>query len=151
MEDRDYQVVLGRPWLRAADPDLILLASTWRYCKQTPQIVIEQPRQFAKTMKTNLTMMVMYRPEAVGEAVAGLPRRYQRWWRVFSESEAAVLPREKTLHAIPIEPGKEPPWGPLYSLSQRELQTLWEYINKMLEWGWIRPSQSAAGAPVLFV
>jgi hypothetical protein len=76
MEDHDYQVVLGRPWLRAADPDLILLASTWQYCKQTPQIVIEQPCQFAKTMKTNLTMMVMYRPEAVGEVVAGLPRRY---------------------------------------------------------------------------
>jgi hypothetical protein len=78
MEDRDYQVVLGRPWLRAADPDLILSASTWRYRKQTPQIVIEQPRQFAKTMKTNLTMMVMYRPEAIGEAVVGLPRHYQR-------------------------------------------------------------------------
>jgi hypothetical protein len=68
-------------------------------------------------MKTNLTMMVMYRPEAVGEAVAGLPRRYQRWWRVFSELEVAVLPREKTSHVIPIEPGKEPPWGLLYSLS----------------------------------
>jgi hypothetical protein len=88
-------------------------------------------------MKTNLTMMIMYRPEAVGKAVAGLPRRYQCWWRVFSKSEAAVLQREKTSHAIPTEPGKEPPWGPLYSLSQRELQTLREYINKMLRRGWI--------------
>jgi hypothetical protein len=29
MEDHNYQIILGRPWLRAADPDLILLASTW--------------------------------------------------------------------------------------------------------------------------
>jgi hypothetical protein len=66
-----------------------------------------------------------------------LPERYLHWQRVFSAEEAATLPDDKTSHAIPLEPGKSPPYGPLYSLSQHELKVLREYLNKMLERGWI--------------
>ena len=34
---------------------------------------------------------------------------------------------------------------------EKELKTLWEYLAKALDKGWIRESSSPAGAPILFV
>ena len=47
--------------------------------------------------------------------------------------------------------GKEPPWGPIYTLSEKELVVLREYLDTMLASGKIRPSKSPAGASILFV
>jgi hypothetical protein len=54
-------------------------------------------------------------------------------------------------HAIDIEEGKDPPVMPIYPLAQSELKALQEYLDKALEWGWIRESKSLAGAPILFI
>jgi hypothetical protein len=54
-------------------------------------------------------------------------------------------------HSIDLEPGKEPPFGKIYPLSELELRTLSAWIKDNLERGLIRPSQSPAGAPVFFV
>ncbi|GAB7357806.1 hypothetical protein MBLNU459_g0793t2 [Dothideomycetes sp. NU459] len=63
-----------------------------------------------------------------------------------------MLPQNReTDHAIPIVEGKEPPFGPLYNLSQRELKVLQEYIEDALQKGWIQHSTSPAGSPILFV
>ena len=52
---------------------------------------------------------------------------------VFNNKRAATLPSYKSSdYAIPIQPGKEPPYGPLYTLSSRELQLLREYIEEAL-------------------
>jgi Reverse transcriptase (RNA-dependent DNA polymerase) len=47
--------------------------------------------------------------------------------------------------------GKEPKPQHIYSLSEKELQVLREYINENLKKGYIRPSISLARYPVLFV
>lgn len=82
-----------------------------------------------------------------------LPYEYADLGRVFSKEEAGKLPEEDgPHHAIDLEDGDEvPPWMPIYSLAEKELQVLREYLQDMLSRGWIRPSSSAAGAPVLFV
>lgn len=54
-------------------------------------------------------------------------------------------------HAIKLVEGKQPPWGPIYSLSEEELAVLRAYIDQHIKTGFIRPSQSPAGAPILFV
>ena len=54
-------------------------------------------------------------------------------------------------HSIPLEEGSKPQFGPIYNLSETELQVLKEYIETNLEKGFIRPSSSPFGAPVLFV
>ena len=59
--------------------------------------------------------------------------------------------RDKFDAIIDLEPGKQPPVGRLYALSQSELQTLQEYLHEMLETGKIRPSRSAAAAACFFV
>ena len=47
--------------------------------------------------------------------------------------------------------GATPLVGAMYSLSQSELQVLWEFIDEHICIGFIRPSSSPHGAPVLFV
>ena len=53
-------------------------------------------------------------------------------------------------HAIKLEEDKQPPFGPIYSLGPVELETLKTYIETNLANGFIRPSKSPAGAPILF-
>ncbi len=52
---------------------------------------------------------------------------------------------------INIEEGTSPPLGPIYSLSESELKALREFIDDNLRSGFITPSRSPHGAPVLFV
>ena len=85
-------------------------------------------------------MLLVYRPQDRGKVEPRLPQQYAEFLDVFNETAATKLPGEHVVHAIDLEEGKNPPWGPIYSLSQTELQTLREYLDKMLERGWIRPS-----------
>ncbi|GBG70297.1 hypothetical protein CBR_g6425 [Chara braunii] len=54
-------------------------------------------------------------------------------------------------HRIEIEPGSRTPKGAVYRMSLRELEELRKQLDELLEKGWIRPSSSPFGAPVLFV
>ncbi len=53
-------------------------------------------------------------------------------------------------HAIELVDDLQPPYGPIYSLGPVELETLKAYIKNNLASGFIRPSKSSAGAPILF-
>ena len=61
----------------------------------------------------------------------------------------AQIPMKGVEHVI--ETTKDPPFRPIYNLSETELASLWEYLNKGLDRGWIQHSISPAGAPILFV
>ncbi|GBG90070.1 hypothetical protein CBR_g50163 [Chara braunii] len=54
-------------------------------------------------------------------------------------------------HRIEIEPDSGTPKGAVYRMSPRELEELRKQLDELLEKGWIRPSSSLFGAPVLFV
>ncbi len=53
-------------------------------------------------------------------------------------------------HAIELIEGKQQPYGSIYALSPVELETLKAYIETHLKTGFIQPSKSPAGAPILF-
>ncbi|MBW0535489.1 hypothetical protein O181_075204, partial [Austropuccinia psidii MF-1] len=53
-------------------------------------------------------------------------------------------------HHIKLK-GSLPPVGVIYSLSNKELDTIRAYISENVENGFIRPNSSSTGAPVLFV
>ena len=82
-----------------------------------------------------------------------VPRLYHNYLIVFEEKQGRdALPAHQPWdHKIPIEPGKEVPWGPIYQLNDHKLRTLKEYIDKSLKKGIIWESTSPAGSPVLFV
>ena len=82
-----------------------------------------------------------------------MPTEYLDFADVFSEKSANVLPERTGAneHAIKLEKGKQPLYGPIYSLRPVELETLKTYIKTNLANGFIRASKSPAGAPILFV
>ena len=86
------------------------------------------------------------------KAPTKVPAEYSDFTDVFSPELATELPEhtEINTHAIDLEEGKQPPYGPIYSLGPVELKTLKTYIETNLANGFICPSKSLAGAPILF-
>ena len=71
---------------------------------------------------------------------------------MFNGQYSDVLPPHRSFdHDIYMVEGKEPPWGPIYALSEKELEGLKTYLDDMLRSGKICPRKSLAGAPILFV
>ena len=55
-----------------------------------------------------------------------IPSEYSDFSDVFSEERASILPEATELnqHAIELQEGQQPPYGPIYSLGPVELETL---------------------------
>ncbi|GBG65882.1 hypothetical protein CBR_g54173 [Chara braunii] len=67
------------------------------------------------------------------------------------EGPHGVVPDRPIRHEIILEDGVVPPRGCIYRMSEEELSVLRAQLDDLLEKGWIRPSSSPYGAPVLFV
>jgi Reverse transcriptase (RNA-dependent DNA polymerase) len=81
-----------------------------------------------------------------------VPEVYHEFANVFSKQKANTLPPHWDCDLkINIDEGTKVPAGPIYPLSEFELKTLWEFIDENLRTGFIRPSNSPFGAPVLFI
>jgi len=81
-----------------------------------------------------------------------IPKEYHEFHPLFSEALAKKLPPHRSYdQKIPLREGFTPPFGPLYSLSKTELETLKEWLEDNLSKGFIRASSSPAALPILFV
>jgi hypothetical protein len=69
---------------------------------------------------------------------------------VFDPLPDGPPPPTRVQHAIDLEPGAKPPFRRPYRMSPLELDELKKQIQGLLDKGWIRPSQSPYGSPVLF-
>ncbi|GBG65583.1 hypothetical protein CBR_g51465 [Chara braunii] len=67
------------------------------------------------------------------------------------EGPHGVVPDRPIRHEIILEDGAVPPCGCIHRMSEEELSVLRAQLDDLLEKGWIRPSSSPYGAPVLFV
>ena len=86
------------------------------------------------------------------EPLKDVPWQYGDYQSVFNGQYSDELPPHCSFDlAIDMVEGKEPPWGPIYALSEKELEVLRTYLDDMLRSRKIRPSKSSAGAPILFV
>jgi hypothetical protein len=80
-----------------------------------------------------------------------VPEVYHDFFNIFSHAKAKTFPPHRSYdHTINIEDDGVPPHGPIYPLSNTELEALQEYLNDMLSKGFIQSSQSPGGAPVVF-
>jgi hypothetical protein len=82
-----------------------------------------------------------------------IPKEYKSFARLFDEAKGKeALPKHQPWdHEIPLVEEKFPKAQPIYSLSEKELVALREYIETNLAKGYIRPSKSPARYPILFV
>jgi transposase InsO family protein len=153
-----YDMILGMPWLEEFNPVPNFVNKTVRFPKNPRpyrRIGIESPESFAITALDNQNVCYVLHirfsdePKQSGPTI---PKAYKgHYERAFSEAEANTLaehaPHELAIH---LEPGKRPPFGPIYPLSERESEVLRDYIHASLAKGWIRRSTSEAGAPIMF-
>ncbi|GBG68154.1 hypothetical protein CBR_g2705 [Chara braunii] len=61
------------------------------------------------------------------------------------------VPMRPVRHKIELIEGSTPPKGCVYRMGSRDLEELRRQIDDMIGKGWIKPSESEFGAPVLFV
>ena len=153
-------VLLSKTTLDDLDISLRPKTSSWWF--ENKDFELLQPHQFAKAAKNEaMIFAVLKLPEEIWlpdeEELKSfnsddVPPELEAFRDVFDHDKAGLLPRVKNSdHAIEIENNGTVPHGPIYPLSQNELQVLHAYIIDNLEKGRIRPSKSPAGAPVLFV
>jgi len=70
-----------------------------------------------------------------------LPREYAQFKHLFRPEASEKMPPRRTFdHVIDLKEGSEPPWGPVYPMSQYQLNTLKTYLDEMLAQGKIMHS-----------
>ena len=105
---------------------------------------------------TLLNVHLFRRPQISGliaeEVLTKIPAKYLDFADVFSSDLASELPEHIGInnHTIKLVDGQQPPYGLIYNLRPVELETLKAYIETNLANGFIKPSKSLAGAPILF-
>ena len=84
--------------------------------------------------------------------LSNVPFKYHEFTDIFSKTKAEVLtPHHPYDLKINLEEGAQSLVGPIYSLLASEQEALKEFIEKNLNTGFIQPTLSLHGAPVLFV
>ncbi|EDN02416.1 hypothetical protein HCAG_00280 [Histoplasma mississippiense (nom. inval.)] len=170
MKMKDYNLVLGFPWLKQTNPLIDWSDGQFFFRssgdEQQPQIISEQDVLAEVLTGARVGMLVVLPTEcskdpkhaprvfsaAYSDLPTGLPDYVMPYAHIFSEEAAISAQRpEEAEHRIDLEPGARPPFMPIYNLSETELAALREYLKNALDKGWIQPSSSPAGAPILFV
>jgi hypothetical protein len=166
-----YDLIRGMAWLQKQNPDIHWDTGVWHWRTRTEAedgpIRLVSSGAFIATMRAERThgyelhhhelglnpdrdpardVLMATRPELT------VPEPYRAYAQVFSEADSESMPSHSPQDlAIELLNGKQPPWGPIYNLSEKELNTLCSYHEVQLKRGWIRLSKSAAGALVFFV
>src|SRR5260221_6034794 len=89
---------------------------------------------------------------AATEILDSILAEYHKFHDVFSGEKAGTLaPHRPYDLQINVEEGAKPVHGPIYSLSPPELAALREFLEEHARNGFIHPSKSPWGSPILFV
>ena len=154
-----YLIILGLSWLKKHCPTitglnilLLLLTFCISNCLSQVLSVKAVPNNFNNLFYSSNKLSSQYYIPVKQLTDIILPTEYNDFAHIFSEVASEKLPPHRPYdHSIPLLPDTTPPYGPIYSLSELELGALKEYIDSNLAKGYIKPSTSPAGAPILFV
>ena len=135
-----HSIVLGKPWLRRHNPPI-----DWR----TGQV--DMRNCICKKEERQKPVWVIQKWFAI-EKHEEIPAVYREYTELFMEKPwTNALPKHQPWdHEIPLEEGTSPTHGPIYQMTEQEQKAVRDYLKTQLEKGWIRPSTSPAGYPVLF-
>eukprot|EP00833_Pecoramyces_ruminatium_P008145 jgi/Orpsp1_1/1182177/evm.model.c7180000080193.1 len=102
--------------------------------------------------KRNYIICCVLKDNNVVDKYIEIPYEYTEFKSVFDENECNELPPHRIYDCrIKLKDESKQFYGPLYPLTEEERTALKEYLKENLEKGFIRPSNSPAGAPILFV
>jgi hypothetical protein len=156
-----HEVILGMPWMEKHNPTIDWKKRTLSFdrCKYKCAFTVrtgrlrpipgKSPEEVCATSQTEPG----HPKETEGPLLTTIPEEYHEWLSLFMEEKGIeALPQHGPYdHEIPLEKDKELPFSPIYGMSENDLGTLREYIDTNLKKGFIRPSTSPAGSPVLLV
>ncbi|KAL2005298.1 hypothetical protein VTN00DRAFT_2508 [Thermoascus crustaceus] len=81
-----------------------------------------------------------------------VPKEYWDFEEVFKKQGRGQLPEHQPWdYKIPLKPGTQPVFKPIYPLSEKAHKVLQKYVEKNLKQGYIWHSTSPAEYPILFV
>jgi len=143
-------VLLGMDWIGTVNPQINWVDKSWRLPIDIRRITIV-PAKDLDLGHEDLGAYIFFPHVMSLKGPITVPAAYQDYLDIFSEEKADDLPElGRRVHAIDTG-DQDPPWGPVYNLSEKELAVLHDYLHECERKGWIRRSTSPAGAPVLFV
>ena len=161
LDIHNFDVIIGVPWLYEHNPDINWFTGTvlQRLFTQAEQQSMLQDTLKKAIVKNDLetylnliSLELQDIPLYTLKPKATIPSQYDDFSDVFEKAGADTLPEHRSYDiAIDLVPDAKVPWGPIYSLAEPELKALRTYLDENLEKGFIRPSKSPAGAPMLFV
>lgn len=170
-----HEVILGSTWLHKHNPEINWREGTmtlttdgsrytlWSELDYRPQAnglltAISAARALRKGAEAYLAILrAVPREDASPEAIkktyaAEVDHLLSEFQDVFPNDLPAGLPPSREVdHAIELIPGAAPPSRAPYRLSYLELEELKKQIMDLLDKGFIRPSKSPFGAPIVFV
>ena len=143
-------IVLGAPWLLKHNPDIDWCEGRVRSRPLHRPVNINAARSDECCSDPGLLASASI--EDHHPVLLEVPKQYRDFADVFDKAILDQLPPHRSYDcAIELEPGKQPPFGPIYPLSEPEAVALREFLDENLSKGFISKSSSPAGAPVLFV
>jgi len=96
--------------------------------------------------------LIGYVSTASDQPLENVPMEFRQYLGIMSQEAADALPEHRPYDCkIDLKEGATAPWGPIYPLSEVELQTLREWLKEMEKNGKIRRSTSPTGSPILFI
>src|SRR5258705_10161898 len=168
--DKNYSLVLGYDWLARHNPNI-----DWTETKITFREPKNPKKELASSGKIDIRMvstitmtklckdpgtstfvisMADLNPSqaAATEILDSIPAEYHEFHDIFSgEKTGTLTPHRPYDLQINVEEGAKPVHGPIYSLSPPELAALREFLEEHTRNGFIRPSKSPWGSPILFI
>lgn len=171
-----YDVVIGMPWFHYYDPvigwrkgtiqlstkDGFAVLRSDKFHARAPEFLLSAQAftRAAKKAAIERTWLCILRSPDKPPAGYATPASIAAQWAAQIQKEFEDVLREELepglpglgdiIHHIPTEPGAVPPCRPPYRLSPDENRELQRQLAKLLELGYIRPSNSPYCAPVLF-
>ena len=130
---------MGHPWLKEHNPNVDWKSSVVSFdnCDHSEGEAqkVEVPRDLGSIYQDQVE----------------LPDPYKTFHAVFEPREADKLPPHHPYDLrIDLEEGKLPKMGPIYSLTWEE-QEAQGWIDSNLKKGFIQPSTSSVGCPIMFM
>ncbi len=149
-------LILSLPWFQHHNPILNFVPITiyWRDSSSTVTDSIKEPLDLGSLTQIPIDFQMMQvQLETLDKSLEEptIPKANRDLANVLLPSNANFPPiQQDENHAIELETGKTPPFGPLYNLSEYQLKTLREYIDKNFANRFIWHSKFFARANVLF-
>ena len=96
--------------------------------------------------------MALYTDEDADDMKVKILPQYQDYADICSQERINALPKHTNYDdRVDLVHDPKLPDGPIYPLSKKELDALWDYIEEIEDHGKIRRSSSPIGALILFV